>query len=68
MIEMVLCNQLAGSPGEQCPKRGFLVAQSVKRPPAMQETLVGLLGWEDPLQKGYTTHCSILGLSWRLRQ
>ena len=31
---------------------GFLIAQLVKSPPAMQETLVRLLGWEDPLEKG----------------
>ena len=29
-----------------------LIAQLVKSPPAMQETLVRLLGWEDPLEKG----------------
>ena len=29
-----------------------LVAQLVKNPPAMQETLVWLLGWKDPLEKG----------------
>ena len=29
-----------------------LVAQLVKNPPAMQETLVGFLGQEDPLEKG----------------
>ena len=29
----------------------------------MQETLVQFLGWEDPLEKGYATHSSILGLS-----
>ena len=29
-----------------------LVAQLVKNPPAMQETLVRFLGWEDPLEKG----------------
>ena len=32
--------------------QGFLVAQLVKNPPAMQETLIQFLGWEDPLQKG----------------
>ena len=32
--------------------RAFLVAQLVKNLPAMQETLVGSLGWEDPLEKG----------------
>ena len=30
----------------------FLVVQLVKNPPAMQETLVLFLGWEDPLKKG----------------
>ena len=29
-----------------------LIAQLVKNPPAMQETLVQFLGWEDPLEKG----------------
>ena len=43
----------------------FLTAQSVKNPPAMQETLVQYLGQEDPLEKGKPTHSSILGLpSW----
>ena len=28
-----------------------LIAQLVKNPPAMQETLVRFLGWEDPLEK-----------------
>ena len=36
------------------------VAQLVKNAPAMQETLVRFLGWEDPLEKGKTTHSSIL--------
>ena len=29
-----------------------LVAQLVKNPPVLQETLVRLLGWDDPLEKG----------------
>ena len=37
-----------------------LVAQLVKNPPAMQETRVRSLGWEDPLEKGLATHSSIL--------
>ena len=37
-----------------------LVAQLVKNPPAMQETWVRYLGWEDPLEKGKATHSSIL--------
>ena len=39
-----------------------LLAQLVKNLPAMQETLVQLLGQEDPLEKGKATHSSILGL------
>ena len=37
-----------------------LVAQLVKNPPAMQETWVQSLGWEDLLEKGKATHSSIL--------
>ena len=37
-----------------------LIAQLVKNPSAMQETLVQFLGWEDPLEKGKATHSSIL--------
>ena len=36
----------------------------VNNPPAMQETWVGSLGWEDPLEKGMATHSSIL--AWRI--
>ena len=42
----------------------FLIAQLVKNLPAMQETWVQSLGWEDPLEKGKATHSSIL--SWRI--
>ena len=43
-----------------------LVAQMVKIPPAMQESWVQSLGWEDPLEKGTATHSSILawGIPW----
>ena len=41
-----------------------LVAQLVTNPPAMQETWVPSLGWEDPLQKGKAAHSSIL--AWRI--
>ena len=34
-------------------------AQLVKNPPAMQETWVWSLGWEDPLEKGKATHSSL---------
>ena len=41
-----------------------LVAQSVKNPPAMWETWVQSLGWEDPLEKGTAIHSSIL--AWKI--
>ena len=41
-----------------------LVAQSIKNLPAMQETQVQPLGWEDPLEEGMVTHSSIL--AWRI--
>ena len=39
-----------------------LVSQLVKNPPAMQETWIPFLGWEDPLEKEIAIHSSILGL------
>ena len=44
--------------------RSSLVAQMVKNLPAVQETCVQPLGWEDPLEKGMETHSSIL--AWRI--
>ena len=41
-----------------------LVAQLVKNLPAIQETWVRSLGWEDPLDKGKVIHSSIL--AWRI--
>ena len=41
-----------------------LAPQLVKNPPAIQETLVLFLGWEDPLEGGMATHSSIL--AWRI--
>ena len=41
-----------------------IVAQLVKNLPAVQETWVRSLGWEDPLEKGKATHSSIL--AWRI--
>ena len=67
------CN--AGEPGsspgwERSPGEGIgyplqyswasLVAHLVKNLPAMQETWVQSLGWEDPLEKGKATHSSFL--------
>ena len=37
-----------------------LVTQLVKNLPVMQDAPVRFLGWEDPLEKGKVTHCSIL--------
>ena len=42
----------------------FLVTQLLKNLPAMWRTWVRSLGWEDPLEKGKTTHFSIL--AWRI--
>ena len=41
-----------------------LMAQLVKNLPAMRETWVQSIGWEDPLEKGKATHSSIL--AWRI--
>ena len=40
------------------------MAQIVKDPPAMLDTQVCSLGWEDPLEKGMATHSSIL--AWKI--
>jgi len=41
-----------------------LVTQLVKNPPIIRTTWVQSLGWEDPLEKGKSTHSSIL--AWRI--
>ena len=40
------------------------MALMLKNPPAMQETWVGSLSWEDPLKEGMATHYNIL--AWRI--
>ena len=45
-------------------RRTSLVAQMVKNSPAVQETWVRSVGWEDPLEKGMAAHSSIL--AWRI--
>ena len=45
-------------------KWASLVVQMVKNLPAMWETWVQSLGWEDPLEKGTATHSSTL--AWRI--
>ena len=47
-----------------CITGAYLVAQTVKNPPAMQKTWVQSLGWKDPLKKGMAAHSSIL--AWRI--
>ena len=44
--------------------RASLVVQLVKNPPAMRETWIQSLGWEDPLEKGKATHSSVV--AWRI--
>ena len=44
---------------------GFPGSQIVKNLPAMQETWVWSLGWEDPLEEGMATHSSILAQGQR---
>ena len=73
------CN--AGNPSlipglKRCPGEGIpdsfqyswasLVVQTVQNLPAMQETWVRSLGWEDPLEKAMATHSSIL--AWKILQ
>ena len=66
-------DQNRGDQGEAYPGKltlleskpgAFLVAQRIKHLPAMQETWVRSLGWEDPLEKEMATHSSIP--SWRI--
>ena len=76
-LVMTACNAggLSSVPGlGRCTAEGIsyllqypwasLVAQLVKNPPAMWETWVQSLGWEDPLEKENATHSSIL--AWKI--
>ena len=64
------CTEISYNPSAFClscriPFTGAsLVAQLVKNLPAMQETWVQFLGWEDPLEEEMATHSSIL--AWRI--
>ena len=60
MMSEVHCSAL----GTKYKEWASLTAQLVKNPPAMQETPVQFLGWEDPLEKGTATDSSIL--AWRI--
>ena len=46
--------------GAELLGRASLEAQLVKNPPAVQESPVQSLGWEDPLEESMATHSSIL--------
>ena len=41
-----------------------MIAQLVKNPPAMRETWVESLGWEDPLEKGKATAAAPTPVFW----
>ena len=43
----------------------FLVAQTIQNLPAMQETWVSFLGWEDPLEKGMAIQTSRDRTTWQ---
>ena len=51
---------IKGGKGSIYPPRASLLAQMVKNLPAMQDTWVWFLGWEDSLEKGMVTHSNIL--------
>ena len=55
---------LSTVPGPRHFPGSSLVAQMEKNLPAMQETQIQSLGWEDALEKGMATHSSIL--AWRI--
>ena len=64
-LSVISCWQVAGFFSTRCGiYRAFLVVQMVKNLPAMQQTWVQSLGWEDPLEKGMAPHFSIL--PWRI--
>ena len=50
--------------GSRTKRQASVVAQLVKNPPALRETWVSSLGWEDPLENGTATHSSIL--AWKV--
>ena len=62
MPPLCFCGTLDMYPLERL--RPSLVAQTVKRLSAMQETWVQSLGWEDPLEKEMAAHSSVL--AWKI--
>ena len=64
MLQLAQCLGRLRGYGRDSNKYSFHIAQSLKNLPAMQETQVCFLGWEDPLEKEMATHSSIL--AWRI--
>ena len=62
LLEAFLGPFMLLSSKQQLPDGASLIIQLVKNPPVIQETLVWFLDLEDPLEKGWATHSSILGL------
>ena len=63
-LPSIICQRMPGDLDVDQKIRASIVAQMVKNLPAMQETWVRSLGWEDPLEKRKATHSSIL--VWRI--
>ena len=65
-VILVICTSILGYNKKTylCTYRASLVAQRIKLLPAMQETRVWSLGWEDPLEKEMATYSSIP--AWRI--
>ena len=67
---LVFCHKESEEFFRNCPLSCFLrasqVAQWIKNPPAVQETQVRSLSWEDPLKESMATHSSIL--AWKIPQ
>ena len=62
-VVLVVKNLPANTGDLRDATRASFVAQLVKNQPAMRETWVRSLGWEDPLEEGMATHSSVL--AWR---
>ena len=62
LLRMNVASGMAKSRCFNCITRAWasLVAQTVKSPPAMEDTWVWSLGWEECLEKGMATHSNIL--------
>ena len=66
MYRNIFARRKQGNKGIRLITQKGLVAQIVKNLPAMWETQVQFLGWEDPLEKGTAAHSSVL--AWRIPQ